>query len=58
MHPGLMAEHPDIVRKVLDIPEEFSLICAVSLGYEDKSAPCNNFRQPRIEVDEFTSWYD
>lgn len=53
-----LAEHPDIIRQILDISDEFSLICAVSMGYEDETAPCNRFRQPRIEVDEFTSWYD
>ncbi len=53
-----LAEYPDIVRKILNISDEFSLIGAISLGYEDKSAPCNNFRQSRIEVEEFTSWYD
>ena len=34
------------------------LVCGMSLGFADKSAPVNTFRTPRVSVGEFTKWLD
>ncbi len=53
-----LAEYPKTVKKILEVPDTFSLICGMSLGYEDKEAKINQFRTTRISVDEFVSWHD
>lgn len=53
-----LAEYPDKVRQILDIPDDQLLVAGMSLGYPDKAHPVNNYRLPREEVDNFTRWYD
>ena len=53
-----IAFYPDVVATVLEPPADHSLICAISMGWPDPDAPVNNFRTERVEVDEFTTWYD
>ncbi|NPA94943.1 MAG: nitroreductase [Thermodesulfobacteria bacterium] len=53
-----LAEYPSIVKSILSIPDDFRLVCGISVGYEDTSAPVNQFRTTRIEVDEFTNWHE
>ncbi|MDF1659958.1 MAG: nitroreductase [Verrucomicrobiales bacterium] len=52
-----LAEYPDIVRDVLDLPSEKKLICGVAMGYPEREAPVNNYRTERAPVDEFTHWH-
>ncbi|MDF1741140.1 MAG: nitroreductase [Verrucomicrobiales bacterium] len=52
-----LAEYPDIVRDVLNIPCGKKLVCGLALGYPDREAPVNNYRTERAPVDEFTRWY-
>ncbi len=52
-----MAEYPDIVRGLLEIPENLSLICGIAVGYADKADPVNNYRTERDSVDSFTQWH-
>jgi nitroreductase len=51
-------EYGDVVRRVLDIPEQELFLCALSLGYEDTSAPENSLRTSREPVDGFTQFLD
>ncbi len=53
-----LAEYPSIIRQILKVPEEFRLVCGISVGYEDENAPVNQFRTTRIDVDDFTTWHD
>ena len=53
-----LAEFPAIVKKELDIAEDKVLLCGIALGYEDTSAPINNYRTERILLEEFVSFYD
>ncbi len=53
-----LAEYPSIIKEILNVPEEFRLVCGLSIGYEDKAAPVNQFRTTRIEVEDFTKWHD
>jgi len=53
-----LAEYPDIVRGILNIPATRALVCGMALGYADASAPVNGYRTEREPVNAFTSWYD
>jgi nitroreductase len=52
-----MAEYPDIVRGILGVPETFSLICGIALGYADDDDPVNGYRTEREPVESFTVWH-
>jgi nitroreductase len=52
------SDYPDLVRDILGVTDEFSLICGMSLGYPDNEKPVNNYRTAREEVDTFTTWFD
>ncbi len=52
------ADYPDLVREILEIPDQYSLICGLSLGYPDKKKPVNQYRTQREEVDTFTTWFE
>jgi len=53
-----LAEHPKIVREVLQITEPWSVVCGIALGYPDENDPVNQYRTTREEVESFTLWYD
>lgn len=53
-----LAEYPDIVRRLLNVPDTRALVCGMSLGYPDTAAPVNNFRTAREPVANFTRWYE
>jgi nitroreductase len=50
------AEYPDIVRQIVDVPKEKSLMCGMSLGYADYQHPINNYRTERAPVEKFTKF--
>jgi nitroreductase len=52
-----MAEYPDIVRGILDLPDSMSLVCGVAVGFADNKDPVNNYRTEREPVESFTTWY-
>ena len=53
-----LAEYPDIVRGILNIPVTRALVCGMAIGYADTSAPVNSYRTEREPVSAFTSWYE
>lgn len=53
-----LGEFPDIVKRELDYPQEYILIGGMALGHEDKGAPVNSYRTDRLEVDEFTRFFN
>lgn len=53
-----LAEYPDIVRRLLDIPDSHAMVCGMALGYADTAAPVNNYRTAREPVAGFTAWHD
>lgn len=53
-----LAEYPDIVREILDLPAGQMIVCGMALGHPDPDAPVNRYRLDRVPVDEFTRWYD
>jgi nitroreductase len=53
-----IAEYPDIVRSIVNLASDRALVCGMSLGYADPSAPINQYRLPREPVSGFTTWLD
>ena len=53
-----LAEYPSIVKEELDIDDSKDLLCGMALGYEDKDAPINTYRTPRLDIDDFTKFVD
>ena len=53
-----IAEYPDIVRTLLNVPDARALVCGMALGYPDLSAPVNNYRTAREAVADFTIWHE
>jgi nitroreductase len=49
--------YPKIIRGILDIPENFAIMLAISFGYPDSSAPANSYRSVRKGQKEFVHWY-
>jgi nitroreductase len=47
------AKFHTVIREVLDIPETEEIVCGMSLGYEDESAPENALRTDREPVSSF-----
>ena len=47
------ADYHKIIRAHLGIPEDHTVICGLSIGYEDKEAVANRLRTDRAPVSEF-----
>jgi nitroreductase len=47
-----------VVAKVLDIPDDEELVCAVALGYADQTQVVNQLHTPRVPAEEFAIFYD
>ncbi|MGV6825733.1 MAG: nitroreductase [bacterium] len=53
-----MAEYPGIVKQVLGLPGDSTLMCGMALGYENEGAAVNSYRTPRESVEAFTQFFD
>jgi nitroreductase len=53
-----LAEYPDVVRRILKVPDTRHVVCGMALGYADSAAPVNNYRTVREPVTAFTTWYE
>lgn len=53
-----LAEYPDIVRGVLGVTADRTLVCGMALGYADSGAPVNNYRTAREPVASFATWHE
>jgi nitroreductase len=57
-----IASYSPLVREFFDLPEQWNVVCAVSLGYADGTDPVNAFRTTRAELADvveargFDSW--
>lgn len=49
--------HPDIIRKVIDIPESKLIALGIAIGYPDWDDPANQIYREREPVDKVTTWY-
>ncbi len=48
------AQYHKIIRAQLDIPEHETVVCGLSVGYEDTDAPANKLRTDRAPLEDFT----
>jgi len=55
---GLITEYGDDIKDVLNIPEKKEVLLAISLGYEDETAPENDFKTDREPLNEILTWYE
>ena len=53
-----LAEFPNLIRKILGLPDNLALVCGMSMGYADTDAPVNQYRTSREPVSSFRRWYD
>jgi nitroreductase len=53
-----IASYPDIVRRELDISDDFIVVCGMAMGYADSDAIVNTFQPERIELDEYAVFCD
>ena len=53
-----LAEYPDIVRKILEIPDSKKLICGMAIGYADYNDVSYQYRTEREPVENFTTWFN
>lgn len=52
-----LGQYPRLVKEALGYDRETVLLCGMALGYEDRSAPVNNYRTEREEVTSFTRFF-
>ena len=50
--------YPELLRKLLSIPDNKVIIMGVALGYPDWDAPANTFERTRANLDELVTWVD
>ncbi len=53
-----LANYPAIVKTLLDIPEDQTVICGISMGYEDPDCIANRFQPERMPLSEFVTFHD
>lgn len=53
-----LGQNPELIKTTLGYGTDTTLICGMALGYEDTSAPQNNYRTPRETVEGFTKFFE
>lgn len=48
---GYLGNYPDIIKAEFDVPEEYALVCGMSLGYPSDH-PINSWEAERLPIDE------
>jgi nitroreductase len=53
---GALPRFSEQIRAFFDIPDNRHVLCALSFGFADDTAPVNQFRTTRAEVDQAVRW--
>lgn len=53
-----LGQYPEIIKTTLGYGLESTLICGMALGYEDTTAPQNNYRTAREDIEVFTKFFE
>jgi nitroreductase len=53
-----LAEYPEIVKAFLGLDEECVLLCGMSMGYEDTTAPVNSYRTGREALEQWVRFVE
>ena len=52
-----LVSYPNILRKILDLPDSKMLVIGVAIGYPDWNNPVNQFRSDREPLDNVARFY-
>ena len=52
-----VARYSKVIRDFLGLGPERIVVCSLSIGHVDETAPINRFHPPRAGLDEYTQWY-
>ena len=52
-----LANYPDIVKSTLGIGDDQTVVCGISMGYEDTTCVANQFRPERIPLEDFVIYH-
>ena len=47
---AILVYYPEILRNKLDIPDNYSIVLGIAIGYEDKQHPINKFKSARRPI--------
>jgi nitroreductase len=50
--------HPELLRKILSIPEDRRIVIGIAMGHPDQNYPINSFERKRADIDEYVKWAD
>jgi nitroreductase len=53
-----VARYADVIRDVLGLGADRLVVCSLSVGHVDESAPINRFHPRRAALSEYTQWHD
>lgn len=53
-----IASYPDIVRRELNIPRDYTIMCGIAMGYADEAAVVNTFQPERIALEDYATFYE
>jgi len=53
-----VTRYSSIIREFLGLRPERLIVCSLSIGYVDESAPINRFFPERAALHEYAQWYD
>ena len=51
---GYLGNYPDIIKDEFEVPEEYALVCGMSVGYPSDH-PINSWRAERLSIEELTA---
>lgn len=51
-----VVRYPQVLRRILDIPDKKKIVCGLAIGYPDWQHPANKLASPREPVTSFTRW--
>jgi nitroreductase len=49
--------YPDVVKKVLRIPDSLVVVLGIAIGYPDWGNPVNKWQSPREPLNQVVRWY-
>jgi len=49
---GALGQFPDVVRDILELPDELGILFGMSFGYQDKDAEVNQAKTGRVELND------
>ncbi|MFT5701363.1 MAG: nitroreductase [Desulforhopalus sp.] len=52
-----LGQYPELIKTTLGYGPDSILLCGMALGYEDTTAPQNNYRTTREEIEVFTKFF-